>query len=93
MTKKFEKDNKPRGTILPTLSSFHLEAERTSKGLSLCLCGIIGISDFTDSEILLLSHGGRILVTGRKLSLKVYESNSVEIIGIVEGISFKYGKN
>ena len=51
MTKKFEKDNKPRGTILPTLSSFHLEAERTSKGLSLCLCGIIGISDFTDSEI------------------------------------------
>lgn len=80
---------------MPTaaFSSFHMEADRTGRGMSLILCGIIGISDFSDSFIYLLSHGGRITVTGRGLFISVYENGTVEIVGRVEGISFKYGKN
>ena len=75
------------------LSGFHLEANRSTRGLSLFLSGIIGISDFSDSYIRLLSHGGRITVNGKRLFINVYENNSVEIVGRVEEIVFSYGKN
>ena len=79
--------------ISSALSSFHLEADRSTKGMSVILSGVIGISDFSDSSIHLLSHGGRIVVNGQKLFICVYENNSVEIVGKVEGVVFKYGKN
>ena len=78
----------PRG-----LSSFHLEADRSRAGLSVVLSGIVGISDFSDSFIHLKGHGGRISVHGKKLFISVYENGSVEIVGRVEEIVFKYGKN
>ena len=79
--------------ISSALSSFHLEADRSTKGMSVILSGVIGISDFSDSSIHLLSHGGRIVVNGQKLFICVYENNGVEIVGKVEGVVFKYGKN
>ena len=72
---------------------FHLEADRESRGMSVIISDIIGISDFSDSLIYLQSHGGRITVSGRNLLLCVLEGGNVEIAGKVEGISFKYGKN
>lgn len=74
------------------LSAFHIEADRTSRGMAIVLSGILGISDFSDNSILLRSHGGRIVVNGRGLFINVYENHSVEIVGKVEEIVFKYGK-
>jgi hypothetical protein len=89
MTKENNKtENEARG-----LSSFHLEADRCRSGLSVMLSGIIGISDFSDEFIYLKGHGGRIAVRGKRLFINVYENESVEIVGRVEGIEFKYGKN
>ncbi len=93
MTEKFNRLFAKEQHPVNSLSSFHLEADRSSKGMSLMLSGIIGISDFSDSFILMLSHGGRILVNGKNLFIGVYENNTVEIQGKVEGIVFKYGKN
>ena len=75
------------------LSSFHLEADRSRQGLSVVLSGIIGISDFSDSFIDLKGHGGRVSVHGKKLFISLYENGSVEIVGRVEEIVFKYGRN
>lgn len=93
MTDKKKKKVPSARTVASALSSFHMEADRTGRGMSLVLCGIIGISDFSDSFMHLLSHGGRITVTGAGLFISVYENGSVEIVGRVEGINFKYGKN
>ena len=75
------------------LSSFRMEASRRGGGLSLILSGIIGISDFADDLIYLKGHSGRIIVHGSKLFINVYENENVEIVGKVEGMEFKYGKN
>ena len=72
---------------------FHLEADRSGQGLTIMLSGIIGISDFSDSFIHLKGHGGRIEVIGKNLFISVYENCSVEIVGRVEEILFKYGKH
>lgn len=81
------------GGVLDTLSKFHLEANRCGKGMSIILSGIIGISDFSDSLIELKSHGGRICVTGKRLFINVYQNNSVEIVGKIEEICFRNGRN
>ena len=91
-----DKKKSEGGKALPNvtgLSSFHVEADRTNEGMCLVICGIIGISDFSDSFILLLSHGGRVSVTGKRLNISVFESGSVEIRGRVEVVNFGYGKN
>ena len=82
------KSDKPRPS-----SSFHLEAERSRKGMAIIIGGIIGISDFSESQIILNSHSGRIAVEGKHLFISVYEGGNVEVSGRVEVISFKYGKN
>ena len=74
------------------LSSFHIEANRSTKGLSIVLSGIIGISDFSDIYICFKSHGGRIKVMGKNLFLNVYEGGSAEVVGRIEEIMFDYGK-
>lgn len=89
MTKK-QGDN---GKISGGMASFRLEANRSTKGLSILLSGIIGVRDFSDEEITLLSHGGKIIVIGKKLFISVYENGNVEIQGKVLEIKFCYGKN
>ena len=79
--------------LASALSSFHLEANRHGSGMTLVLSGIIGVSDFADEKITLLSHGGRICVLGSKLFICLYENNSIEIEGCVREIVFSYGKN
>lgn len=72
--------------------SFSLEASRVGRGVSLAISGVIGISDYSESEILLKSHGGKIRVCGQRLMLSIYEDKTAEIVGRIEEISFGYGK-
>lgn len=92
MTKK-SKSQKEKIEIFSALASFHLEANRRGGGMSLVLSGIIGVCDFSDEYITLLSHGGRITVLGSKLFISLYENNNIEIEGRVREITFGYGKN
>ena len=93
MTEKYKISDKKGDERTTGLSSFHLEADRSRQGLSVVLSGIIGISDFSDNFINLKGHGGRISVRGKRLFISVYENKSVEIVGRVEEIVFKYGRN
>ena len=72
---------------------FHLEARRSTRGMSVIIGGVIGISDFSAETVLLKSHGGKIVVSGSYLLISIYEGGVVEILGKVTDISFKYGKN
>ena len=72
--------------------SFSLEASRVGRGISIVLSGVIGISDYSESEILLKSHGGKIRICGKRLLLSIYEDNTAEIVGRIEEIGFGYGK-
>ena len=91
MIRKKEKTDfsPPRGN----LKAMHIEAERCTRGISMLIGGIIGVSDFNDSCVILSSHGGRINIKGKGLSLCVYDNGSVEIVGGIENIELSYGKN
>lgn len=85
-----KKNKQERKTLASPLTFFHMEATRTSKGVSLMVSGIIGIKDFTDSYIILVSHAGRITISGNKMLVNVYDGSCVEIIGKIEEIGFSY---
>lgn len=76
-----------------SLVGLHLEAYRSSAGLTLFVSGVIGIGDFTQEYVLLRSHGGRVEISGKRMSVHVYENKTVEIIGKIERIGFGYGKD
>ena len=72
--------------------NFYLSCERAVGGLSLLVGGIIGVSELDEGRTELLSHSGRIIVSGRGLKLTVFENKIIEIKGRIEGINFAYGK-
>lgn len=73
-------------------SDFSIEAVRTGRGISLTVSGIVGISELTDTEVVLKSHRAKLSVTGKKLSLTVFEGRVVEIDGVIQNLEFSYGK-
>ena len=81
------------GGMMGPLSKFHIEAERAPSGMLFRIGGIIGIADYSSERVSLKSHGGRIILSGRRLSVSIYEDRTVEIVGRVEEVGFSYGKN
>ena len=75
------------------LSAFHIEADRSPSGLSVKVGGIISITDYSEERISMKGHGGRLTVLGNRLRMTVYEDKTVEILGRVEVMEMKYGKN
>ena len=71
---------------------FYLSCERVAGGLSLLVGGIIAVSAHEEEYTELLSHTGRIRVSGKGLELTVFENKSIELKGRIEGINFLYGK-
>jgi hypothetical protein len=92
MTEKFG-ERKNNSSSLGTLSAFYIEARRNSHGISMLISRVIGISCYTAEKVELKTHGGRIIIEGKKLVLSVYENNSVEIKGKIAGVNFGYGKS
>ena len=87
-------EKSPRYPSTPSaLSRFNIEANRSVRGMSILIGGVVGIREYSDTSVLLLTHGGRIGISGKRILLTVYENNSVEIVGRVEEVSFTYGKN
>ncbi len=75
------------------LSSLRIEGERSSNGMSFVLSGIMDIAEYTNEKVLLKSHGGRIVINGKRLKISIYESSAVEVSGRISGVEFFYGKN
>lgn len=92
MTRNKEDSGNKRLPMTP-FSPFHLEIDRVRGGISVLLGGIIGINDFSEERVELSSHGGRIVIRGKKLGASVYEQGNCEVRGRVEGVDFVYGKN
>ena len=93
---KNEKNKKPKDmakSITAPLSSFHLEVDPTSRGMSLLISGVLGINDFTEGRIMLLTRFGSLILEGRGLELSIYENGTVGVVGKVEEVRFSYGKD
>ena len=69
-----------------------LEIRKSSRGATLSVVGVIGVTELSDESISLASHSGRLDVRGSGLVLSVFENKCVEVSGKIEGLELGYGK-
>ena len=91
--RKSANGNKIAGSLPQIFSGFFLEARRCARGMYIEIGSIVNISNFTDNEITLKTHSGKINIRGARLSIIIFEFNTVRITGRIEEVGFSYGKN
>lgn len=90
-----------RGRKRPTLSgilasvshsTFHIEMKKSSRGAVAVISGVMSIGEYTEHNVELLSHSGRIHLCGDSLTISVLEGRVVEVYGIITEVKLGYGK-
>ncbi len=77
------KSKKPKENreVKRTTSNFHVEMDKILGGISLSVCGVKNILNFTSEEVVLKLDTGKIKVSGFSLDLIIYENKTVEVVG------------
>ncbi len=88
MTLKIKKTTDPSDGKCKN-TRFHIEATRTGKILNTVITGVISVAEFSENKILLLTHGGRMFISGTCLIMSIFENQTVEIKGKAENIGFE----
>ena len=81
--------------ILPQASSyptFHVEIDKCTSGMSLSVSGVKRVSEFSDSLVRLRLSSFFLLIIGENLSITVFESKRVDVLGKISEVKFVYGK-
>lgn len=73
-------------------SPFHLELKKSSRGAVVVVSGVMGISEFSEESVTLLSHSGRLILCGNSLGVSVLENRIVEVYGQITEVKLTYGK-
>ena len=76
----------------PILSPFHIELDKTPRGLSLSVSGVKGISEYSDTNVRLKLVPFSLDICGSGLLMTVFEGRRVEIIGKISEVRFIYAK-
>lgn len=85
MTLKDKKEGKK--IEMPNLfPSFRIEADGRGKYMRILISGVLGISELSEEEIKLTTRRESLKIGGKRLSVSIFEGNSVEIYGEVERI-------
>ena len=84
--KKVIKNSLEFSKNIPT--GYHIEADKTSGGISVCVSGVLSIPELNDKNVQLKVRRGKITIKGEELSVSIYENKIVEISGKVGGIEF-----
>ena len=75
-----------------SVSSFHIEMKKSSRGAVAVVCGVMSIGEYTAQSVELLSHSGRRSLFGESLGISVLEGRVVEIYGRITEVKLSYGK-
>ena len=75
------------------MSSVSFELKKNAREAVAIIGGIVSINGYNREELELLSHSGRIRISGERLTLSVLEGRTLEVRGRVKEVTFSYGKN
>ncbi len=69
-------------------SSYYMEVSKNGKFSVLTINGIRSVDEFSDDKTILKLSRGKVVVSGEKLRLSIYENGGVGILGIVKAVEF-----
>ena len=67
-------------------ASFYFELSKRGKISSAVIGGVIGILDFSDKNVFLATHSGRINISGERLNVTIFENKTIQITGKIAEI-------
>ena len=70
----------------------NVEIKKSSQGAVLVLAPIMEISELSTEKISLISHSGRVVISGEYLAVSVMQDRVAEIYGRIMEVKFSYGK-
>lgn len=73
---------------LPAIVRFHIEIDKTPKGMSIVINGADCIIDYTEKGVEIKTGKSVVKIDGENLSLALYENKTVEIVGRIGAVSF-----
>ena len=85
MTGKREK-KRTQAKRIGILPVFHIDADAFGNGMTVTVSGIVGVTEFSDGEIRLITSRVRLIIKGSSINLRIFEGNTVEISGNVLSI-------
>ncbi len=72
--------------------SFHIEADGRGRSVSVTVFGVRGVRELSDKEILLVTAGETVTLSGDLLAVTVLEEKRIRVTGAVSSISFSKRK-
>ena len=72
---------------------FRMEMDSSQFGMSMLVCGVRRIEEYTEERIALKIIGGGMILSGVALRLCVFENKTVEVRGKVQEVRFSYDRN
>ena len=91
MTDKHKKHSVRIGDTV-SAPSYRIEADGRGKNLCVAVIGIIGVKEFSQNRINVITKRESLVLCGRELKISVFENKTVEISGEITEISFSARK-
>ena len=70
--------------------SVSVEKRKNSRGAIAVLSGVVSVSEFSDTVVEILTHGGRIYIFGESLGISALENHALEIYGRITEVRLSY---
>lgn len=93
MTEDAEKKRRRMPAFESGGSLFHAEMDPSPDGLFLRVGGVRRVICLSSDRVGIATRRGTIFVSGKGLSLTVFENQTVGISGRIEGVELQYGKH
>ena len=93
MPERIKKNKNPVSALISESSPFHVEIDKSGKGVRLIVSGVKRITELSENCIFLKCQALSLKLSGDDLSLALYEDKSLEISGKVEVIELANTKN
>ncbi len=80
-------------TLAPTLAAgLSIEVKKSRLGAVMLVSGVMLLSELSDGVVSALSHSGRIVITGERLTVSALENRTLAVYGKITGIEMSYGR-
>lgn len=84
----------PLSTIVASLGGggLYIELKKSRIGAAMVLGGVMRIEELTDTTVAALSHSGRVIISGERLTVSTLEKRTLAVHGRITGVTLSYGK-
>ena len=92
MTEKDQKAKRDDLIAAKPPRGFYIEGGRSARGMTFEIGRVIAICELSEECVELKTHGGKIKISGSRLTVSIFEDGTVKVSGKATEVKFIYGK-